>query len=40
MTRDGVEARIARNYVDTHDLEIPYEIYKFARELEKLEKGD
>ena len=26
----------AREYVETHDEEIPYEVYKLARELEKL----
>jgi hypothetical protein len=26
--------RLAREYVETHDPEIPYELYKLARELE------
>jgi hypothetical protein len=41
MTREEVEQRIdelARKYVDTHDPEIPYKIYEWARELEKIEK--
>ena len=29
---------LAREYLETHDPEIPYELYKLARELEKLEK--
>jgi hypothetical protein len=38
MSRSEIEEEmdgLARNYVGTHDLEIPYEIYKCAREVEK-----
>jgi len=29
---------LGRKYVETHDPEIPREIYRLARELEKMEK--
>jgi hypothetical protein len=41
MGRAEIEHRMdefARKYVDTHDREIPHELYKLARELEKLDK--
>lgn len=41
MTRQEIDERmneLARKYVETHDPEIPYELYKLARELEKIEK--
>jgi hypothetical protein len=28
---------LARKYLETHDAEIPYELYRLARELEKKE---
>jgi hypothetical protein len=40
MTREQIEdrmAELARRYLETHDPEIPYELYKLARELEKIE---
>jgi hypothetical protein len=41
MNRAEIEEQMdefARKYIETHDPEIPAEIYKLARELEKLEK--
>ena len=41
MTREQIEDRmneLTRKYLEAHDPEIPYELYKLARELEKLEK--
>jgi hypothetical protein len=41
MSRAEIEDRmdeIARKYVETHDKEIPYQLYKLAGELEKLGK--
>jgi hypothetical protein len=41
ITREEIEKRmdeLARKYVETHDPEIPQEIYRLARELEKNEK--
>ena len=41
MTREEIEQRmdhLARKYLETHDPEIPYKLYKLARELEKVEK--
>jgi hypothetical protein len=41
MTREQIEERmneLARKYLEAHDPEIPYELYKLARELEKIEK--
>jgi hypothetical protein len=41
MTRAEIEQRmdqLARKYLETHDPEIPYELYKLAREMEKVEK--
>jgi hypothetical protein len=29
---------LARKYLEAHDPEIPYELYKLARELENIEK--
>lgn len=40
MTREEIEqemAELARKYVETHDPEIPYEIYRLARQLEELD---
>jgi hypothetical protein len=40
MTREELKKRLdelARDYVETHNPDIPYEIYKLARELEKIE---
>ena len=42
MTREEIDQKIdelARKYVETHDPEIPYEIYKLARQLEELDHG-
>lgn len=42
MTRQEIEERmneLGRKYVETHDPEIPYELYKLARELEKYLPG-
>ena len=41
MTREELEKRIdelARKYLETHDPDIPYELYKLARELEEIEE--
>ena len=41
MTREEIEKRmeeLARKYVETHDKEIIEELYRLARELEKMEK--
>jgi hypothetical protein len=41
MTREQIEDRmneLARRYLEAHDPKIPYELYKLARELEKIEK--
>jgi hypothetical protein len=41
MTREQIEERmneLARKYLEAHDPEIPYELYKLARELEKIQK--
>ena len=41
MTREEIEQRmdeLARKYVETHDHKIPQELYRLARELEKIEK--
>lgn len=41
MTREQVEEwmnELARKYLEAHDPEIPYELYKLARELEQLAK--
>ena len=41
MTREEIEAKmdeLARKYVETHNPEIPQELYQLARELEKIEK--
>jgi hypothetical protein len=41
MTREEIEQRmdeLARTYVETHNPEIPQELYRLARELEKIEK--
>jgi hypothetical protein len=41
MTREEIEEQmneLARKYVEAHDPKIPYELYKLARLLEKLEK--
>jgi hypothetical protein len=43
MTREEILEKmdeLARKYVETHDPDIPYELYKLARELEKLEKPE
>jgi NAD-dependent DNA ligase len=40
MTREEIEQKmdeLARKYVETHDPEIPYEIYRLARQLEELD---
>ena len=40
-TREQIEDRmdeLARKYLEAHDPEIPYELYKLARELESIEK--
>jgi hypothetical protein len=42
MTHEEIEQKmdeLARKYVETHDPEIPYEIYKLARQLEELDHG-
>ena len=42
MTREQIEDRmneLARKYLEAHDPEIPYELYKLARELEKMKKS-
>ena len=42
MTREEIEDKmdeLARKYVETHDKKIIEELYKLAKELEKLEKG-
>jgi FKBP-type peptidyl-prolyl cis-trans isomerase (trigger factor) len=39
VTREEIERRMdefAREYVETHDPEIPEEIYRLARQLEKM----
>jgi hypothetical protein len=41
MTRQEIEQKmdeLAREYRDSHDPEIPEEIYQLSRELEKMEK--
>jgi FKBP-type peptidyl-prolyl cis-trans isomerase (trigger factor) len=41
MTREEIEQKmdeLARKYVETHDKEIIEELYRLARELEKMEK--
>ena len=41
-TREEIEQKMdefARKYVETHDKKIIEELYKLAKELEKLEKG-
>jgi hypothetical protein len=41
MTREEIEKRmdeLARKYVETRDKEIPQELYRLSRELEKIEK--
>jgi hypothetical protein len=41
MTREQIEERmneLARKYLEAHDPEISYELYKLARELEKIQK--
>jgi len=41
MTREQIEdrmAELARKYLEAHDPEIPYELYKLARALENIEK--
>ena len=41
MTHEGMLKKmdeLAREYLETHDPQIPYELYKLARELERLEK--
>jgi hypothetical protein len=41
MTREQIEQKmdeLAREYVETHDKKIPQELYRLARELEKVEK--
>ncbi len=41
MTREQIEERmteLTRKYLEAHDPEIPYELYKLARELENIEK--
>ena len=41
MRREQMEERmneLARKYLEAHDPEIPYEIYRLARQLEKLKK--
>jgi hypothetical protein len=41
MTREQIEGRmaeLARKYLEDHDPKIPYELYKLARELERIEK--
>jgi hypothetical protein len=43
MTREEIEQRVdelAQSYLETHDPDIPYEIYRLARELEKMEKEE
>jgi len=40
MTREEIEQKtdeLARKYVETHDPEIPCEIYRLARQLEELD---
>ena len=40
MTREEIEQKmdeLARKYVETHDPEIPYEIYRLARQLQELD---
>jgi hypothetical protein len=37
---DSRRDRATDGYVETHDKEILEELYKLARELEKMEKGD
>jgi hypothetical protein len=40
MTREEIEKKmdiLAREYHDTHDPEIPYEIYRLARKLIELD---
>jgi hypothetical protein len=42
MTREEIEKRmdeLAREYVETHNPEIAVELYRLARELEKMEEG-
>jgi hypothetical protein len=41
MTHEEIQKRmdeLARKYIETRDKEIPQELYRLARELEKLEK--
>ena len=41
MTREEIEQKmdeLALQYLQTRDTGIPYELYKLARELEKMEK--
>ena len=41
MTREEIEHKmdeLARKYMETRDKEIPQELYRLARELEKMEK--
>jgi hypothetical protein len=43
MTREEIEQKmdeLAREYVETHDPEIPQKLYLLARELEKIEKSE
>ena len=43
MTREEIKKRLdelARKYVETHDKEIVPELYRLARELEKMEKPE
>ena len=40
LTGEEIEQKmdeLARKYVETHDPEIPYEIYRLARQLEELD---
>jgi hypothetical protein len=42
MTREEIKRRLdelARQYIETHNPEIAVELYRLARELEKMEKG-
>ena len=41
MTREEMDRRmddLAREYLETHNPEIPKELYRLSRELEKVEK--
>ena len=43
MTREEMERRmdeLARKYVETHDKQIIEELYRLARELEKMDKNE